>query len=92
MADLIGNAMETVALAFQAAIFQVDKAIGKGDKAVIVGDADYGGAVVFGQLAEHFDDFFAMGPVEGAGGFVSEQQVGSLDEGASDGHTLFLTA
>src|SRR5579859_544740 len=76
----------------QPAVFHVDDAIHVLDDAGVVGNDEDSSAAVVRGAAQQLDDVLAGAPVEGAGRFIGEAEVGILDEGAADGHALFLAA
>ena len=53
---------------------------------------DHDDKAVFGDLLEQLHDLDARLGVERAGGFVGQQHVGVVDQGARDGHALHLPA
>jgi hypothetical protein len=58
----------------------------------IVGDEDEGDAVVAVEGEEEVGDGVGGGGIEGAGGFIGEDEFGSVDEGAGDGGAEFFAA
>lgn len=58
----------------------------------VVGDDDEGHAVVAVQGEEEVGDGVRGGGVERASGFVGEDELGAVDEGAGDGGAEFFTA
>ena len=44
------------------------------------------------ELPEQFHDLCAAGRIQGAGGFVRQQQLGAAHHGPCNGHTLALAA
>ena len=76
-----------------------DAAVEEGDDAMAdvgglmaVGDEHDGGAGLIGEFAEQSEDVGAVFGVEVAGGFVGEDDAGSVDEGACDGDALLFAA
>ena len=59
---------------------------------VAVGDEDKGGVGFVGELAEEVEDELTVGGIEVAGGFVGEDELGTVDEGAGDGDALLFAA
>ena len=73
------------------AVFDFDDAVGVVGDVAVVGDEDDG--VAFGvQFAEDFHHFFAAVAVERAGGFVGEDDLPAVHQGAGDGDALLLPA
>jgi hypothetical protein len=64
-----------------------DAAVGDGGDGGVVGD-DGDGAALPVELAEQFEDRFAGGGVEVAGGFVGEEDGRVVDQRAGDGGAL----
>lgn len=57
-----------------------------------MGDNDEGDAFFFVEIEKKILDLFAGGRVEIAGGLVSKDDFGVIDDGPGDADTLFLTA
>src|SRR5688572_19421357 len=57
---------------------------------LVVGYEDEGGAGFSVEVEEKFDDAMARLGIEIAGGFVGEEDLRAIDEGARDGHALLL--
>ena len=57
---------------------------------LVVSDEDQRRTCGLAGLSKHAHDLMAGGLVKGAGGFVSEDNLGVSDEGAGDGDTLCL--
>lgn len=57
-----------------------------------VRDEEQRGACFFGHFAKKLEDVRSILGVEIAGGFVSEQEGGLVDKGASDGGSLHFAA
>jgi hypothetical protein len=74
------------------AVFHMENAVGKRNKAWIVCNTNHSGAFFTGQMAEKLDDLFAMGPVQGAGRLISKEEVRVLDERAANRNALFFAA
>ena len=71
------------------AVLDFDDAVGVFGDVAVVGDEDDG--VAFGvQFAEDFHHFFAAVAVERAGGFVGEDDLPAVHQGAGDGDALLL--
>jgi hypothetical protein len=64
-------------------------ALGDGE---VVGDDDEGDAVVAVEGEEEDGDGVGGGGIEGAGGFIGEDELGAIDEGAGDGGAEFFAA
>ncbi len=75
-----------------AAVFDVDDAIGEGLEPRIVGNADHRCVVLGGGAAQQADDHLAVLAVQRRSRFVGEQQGGALGDGAGDGDALLLAA
>ena len=67
-------------------------AVTKGGEGGIVGDDDYGLAIVLAQLEEKGVDVFLGAGVKVAGRFIGKEDGGALDDGAGNGYALLLTA
>ena len=78
-------------VSFDFAVADADDAIGVGSDVLLVGDENDGVAALM-EASEKRHDFFAGGGVEIASGFVGEKDGGRVDESASDGDALALTA
>src|ERR1700722_3921777 len=70
---------------------EFDAAISELSYGSVVSDHKDGVAFAM-KLAEQADDGFLVGLVEIAGGLVGEDQLGMIDQRASDGDTLLLAA
>jgi hypothetical protein len=57
-----------------------------------VGDQHEGGAGFVGEFPEQGEDVGAVDGIEVAGGFIGEEQVGAMDQGAGDGDALHFAA
>jgi len=57
-----------------------------------VGDDDEGGLVFFDEVEKEGDNFLAIFGVKVAGGFISEDNGGGVDDGAGNGDTLLFAA
>ena len=79
-------------LGLDAAIDELDLAIGGGGNRLAVGDEKDGGFLFASEAGDEFDDGVTGGGVEIAGGFVGEKNRGLVDEGAGDGGALKLSA
>ena len=79
-------------LGLDAAVDELDLAIGGGGNRLAVGDEDDGGFFFASEAGNEFDDGVTGGGVEIAGGFVGEKDGGLVDEGAGDGGALKLSA
>ena len=75
-----------------AAVLEVDDAVGEGFQARVVGDADHRRAVLRGGAAQQAHDHLAVLAVERRGRLVGEQQAAALGERAGDGDALLLAA
>ena len=62
-----------------------------GDERVVVRGDDDGGAEAV-HLLEELHQTLGLGVVEVAGGFVGEEQAGTVDDGSGDGDALLLAA
>jgi hypothetical protein len=62
-----------------------------GDERVVVRGDDDGGAETV-HLLEELHQTLGLGVVEVAGGFVSKEQAGTVDDGSGDGNALLLAA
>ena len=62
-----------------------------GNERVVVGGDDDGGAESV-HLLEELHQAFRLGVVEVAGGFVGEEQAGTVDDRPGDGDALLLAA
>ncbi len=74
------------------AVFDEDDARGVTGGEGVVGDHEDGGGEVLVEVAEGFEELAGGFGVEGAGGFVGEDDLGIGDDGAGGGDTLFLAA
>ena len=72
------------------ATFEPNNGSGTAREFLVVGDEDEGGAGFGVEVEEKFDDEVAGLGVEISGGFVCEEDLGAIDKGAGDGHTLLL--
>ncbi|MNP07720.1 hypothetical protein D3C76_997590 [compost metagenome] len=79
------------AVADDQAVADLDDALGPRRHFAVVGDEDHHVALAR-QLVEQAHDLGAAVAVEGAGGFVGENDVAAVHQGAGDGHPLLLTA
>jgi len=59
-----------------------------GDHAHVVGDEDHGHPVLAAQVVEQIEDQGLNGDVEGRGGLVGDEQLGSAGDGQGDHHPL----
>jgi hypothetical protein len=59
---------------------------------IVVGDVDRGKSMFLMEFGEQIDHLVAGAVVEGAGGFVGEEELGLGDEGTGDGDALLLAA
>src|SRR4051812_16297523 len=64
-----------------AAVVELDDAVGAGGDLGVVGDHDDGLVALGAEVGDGVEDFFAGGAVEVAGGLVGEEDVGVVDEG-----------
>ena len=91
LAPVLGGGHEGVGVGDDAAVGQLDDA-GR----VLVGQLgvvrDHDNEAVAGHVAQQVHDLHARLGVEGAGGFVGQQDLGVVDEGARDGDALHLSA
>jgi len=79
-------------LGLDAAIDELDLAIGGGGNRLAVGDEKDGGFLFASEASDELDDGVTGGGVEIAGGFVGEKNRRLVDEGAGDGGALKLSA
>src|SRR4029079_11344883 len=79
-------------LPFEAALLEMQRAIGALRGARIVRHHDDGLAVLLVQRLEQVEDFIARLAIEIARGLVAEEQRRIGDDGARDAHALFLAA
>ena len=70
---------------------EVDATVGELSDGIVVSDHQDGVAFAM-KLAEQADDGFLIGLVEIAGGLVGEDELGMIDERASDGDALLFAA
>src|ERR1700676_5274453 len=78
-------------LADHPAVFELDDTVAEGGVALGVGDLNDGGAA-FVQAFEELHDLFALCGVKVSRGLVGENELGILDDRASDADQLLLTA
>jgi hypothetical protein len=74
------------------AVDDVEDAVAGAGEIGVVGDDDEGFAAFVGEIEEEGHDFGAVFGVEVAGGFVGEEDIGIVDEGAGDGGALLFAA
>lgn len=74
------------------AVAHVDDAVGHAGDVCVVGDDGGGGAELAVDAIDGFEDKDARFGIEGAGGFVAEQDGGTFGDGAGDGDPLLLAA
>ena len=74
------------------AVAHVEDAVGDLGGLGVVGDHEDGLVELAAGLAEHLEDGVGVLGVEVAGGFVGEDDGGTVDEGAGDGDALLLAA
>ena len=74
----------------EAVLYEDDSVCVVGDGLLVRDDDDRDALLV--EFVKERHDFFAARGVEVAGGFVGEEDVGILHEGASDGDALLLSA
>ena len=72
------------------AAFESNNAARASREFLVVRDEDEGGAGLGVEVEEKFDDAMARLAIEIAGGFVGEEDLGAIDEGAGDRHALLL--
>ncbi len=56
----------------------------------VVGDEEEGGVGFFAEGEDEGEGLLGAGGIEGAGGFVGEDELGAVGEGAGDGDALLL--
>ena len=76
----------------QQPILHFQTAIREFGQVLIVGDDDEGLAIIGAELVDQAVHFLGSAAVEVAGGFVGENEGGSVDEGAGYGHALLFAA
>ena len=57
----------------------------------VMGDQEEGGVDFGGEVSDEGEGLLGAGGVESAGGFVSEDELGTVGHGAGDGDALLLT-
>ena len=65
---------------------------GLGDDREVVGDEEHGQVVGAAEVREEGEDLGLDGDVEGGGGFVGDEEAGTVDEGHGDEEALTLAA
>lgn len=87
----VRRALVVGAVADDLAVTHLDDALGAGGDVAVVGDQDHHVALA-GQLVEQRHDFRAAVAVEGAGGFVGENDMAAVHQRAGDRYPLLLAA
>src|SRR6266852_2019097 len=90
-AELVGSDASFLGFFDDAAVEEVNGALGKFGVALVVGDHADGGAVAV-QVAQQLHDRFAVFGVQVSGGLVSHQDERIADQSAGHSDTLLLTA
>ena len=89
--ELVGSDAGFLSFFHDAAVEEVNGALGEVGIALVVSDHADGGAVAV-QVAQQLHDRFAVFGVQVSGGLVSHQDERIADQGAGHGDTLLLTA
>ena len=84
------RALVVGAVADDLAVAHLDDALGAGGDVAVVGDQDH--HVALAGLVEQRHDFRAAVAVEGAGGFVGEDDMAAVHQRTGDRHPLLLAA
>ena len=79
-------------VARDAAVFEMDDAVGVDLEARVMGHADHRRAELLGGALEELDHDLAVLAVQSAGGLVREEELRILGDGAGDGDALRLAA
>src|SRR5712664_623379 len=90
-AELVGSDARFLGFFDDAAVEEVNGALGKVGVALVVRDHADGGAVAV-QVAEQLHDRFAVFGVQVSGGLVGHQDEGIADQSAGHSDTLLLTS
>ncbi len=85
------SAASVAAVGDDLAVAQLDDALGPRGDIGIVGDDDDRPPLAV-QLLQDLQDLLAAAPVERAGGFVRQDDLGAVDQRACDRDTLLLAA
>jgi len=73
-------------------IVHAGDAVGVVKNAVVMSDDQNGSILATGDVLEEFHDDMAVFRIERRGGFIADDELRLMDEGAGDGDTLLLTA
>ena len=74
------------------AVAHVDDAVAEGGDFRVVGNQEDGLAEAMVEFSEHIEDQLGVFGVEAAGGFVGQENLGAVDDGARNGDALLLAS